>query len=64
MVSSGPCYHLADQAAIDIENARLFAVRELPPVQVKGKKQPLQLYEVLREELASTPTEVLRRIDG
>jgi adenylate cyclase len=40
-----------------------FAVRELPPVQVKGKKQPLQLYEVLREELASTPTEVLRRID-
>ncbi len=42
---------------------RLFAVRKLPPVQVKGKTQPLQLHEVLREELASTPTEVLRRID-
>jgi hypothetical protein len=32
-------------------------------MQVKGKEQPLQVYEVLHEELASAPTEVLKRID-
>jgi adenylate cyclase len=42
---------------------KVFAVRELPPMPVKGKEQPVQVYEVLHEEVASARTEVLRRID-
>jgi adenylate cyclase len=38
----------------------VFAVRELPRVQVKGKEQPLQVYEVLRDEIASRTTDVMR----
>jgi adenylate cyclase len=30
---------------------KIFAVRELPPVQVKGKMQPLHVYEVLGEQM-------------
>ncbi|AKN17449.1 adenylate cyclase [Mycobacterium haemophilum DSM 44634] len=36
-----------------------FAVRELPRVQVKGKEQPLQLYEVLGEATVSPATEIM-----
>ena len=39
---------------------KVFAVRELPRVQVKGKNQPLQVYEVLRDEIASRTTDVMR----
>jgi len=42
---------------------KVFAVRELPPMHVKGKTEPLQVYEVLRDEITSTPTEIMRRID-
>lgn len=40
-----------------------FAVRALPLVQVKGKKLPLQVYEVLRDEIDSATTEVLPSIN-
>jgi len=42
---------------------KIFALRELPPMPVNGKEQPVQMYEVLREEVASARTEVLRWID-
>jgi adenylate cyclase len=42
---------------------KVFAVRELPRMQVKGKEQPLQIYEVLGDETASATTEIMRRID-
>jgi adenylate cyclase len=42
---------------------RVFVVRELPPVTVKGRKRPLRVYEVLRDEVVSVKTEVLKRID-
>jgi adenylate cyclase len=42
---------------------KVFAVRELPRMQVKGKEQPLQVYEVLGDEIASATTEIMRRID-
>jgi len=42
---------------------KVFAVRELPRMQVKGKAEPLQVYEVLRDEIASAPTEIMRPID-
>jgi adenylate cyclase len=42
---------------------KVFAVRALPRMRVKGKEQPLQVYEALHEELASATTEVFRRID-
>jgi adenylate cyclase len=42
---------------------KVFAVRELPRMQVKGKAEPLQVYEVLRDEITSAPTEIMRRID-
>ena len=40
---------------------KIFAVRELPRVLVKGKEQPLQLYEVLGDEISSTTTDIIRR---
>ncbi len=43
---------------------KAFAVRELQPVQVKGKKQPLQVYEVLHEKSTSATTDVLPRPPG
>src|SRR5258708_14928401 len=42
---------------------RVFAVRELPRMHVKGKTEPLQVYEVLRDDITSAPTEIMRRID-
>ncbi len=42
---------------------RAFAVRELPRMQVKGKELPLQVYEVLPEEIASATTEVMMPIN-
>ena len=45
------CYHAT---------GNVYAVRELPRVQVKGKTQPLQVYEVLRDEIASRTTDVMR----
>ena len=42
---------------------KIFAVRELPRMQVKGKAEPLQVYEVLGDEIDRATTEVLRRID-
>ncbi len=42
---------------------RAFAVRELPRMQVKGKELPLQVYEVLREEIASGATEVMTPVN-
>ncbi len=42
---------------------RAFAVRELPRMQVKGKELPLQVYEVLRDEIASATTEVMMPIN-
>jgi adenylate cyclase len=41
---------------------KVFAVRELPRMQVKGKEQPLQVYEVLRDEIESTTTDILTPI--
>jgi adenylate cyclase len=38
----------------------VFVVRELPRVQVKGKQQPLQVYEVLSDKIAAGPTDVMR----
>lgn len=38
----------------------VFAVRELPRVQVKGKTQRLQVYEVLRDGITSRATDVMR----
>jgi adenylate cyclase len=42
---------------------KVFAVRELPRMQVKGKERPLQVYEVLGDEIASATTDVLIPID-
>jgi adenylate cyclase len=42
---------------------KVFAVRELPRMLVKGKEQPLQVYEVLGDETASATTEITRQID-
>jgi adenylate cyclase len=44
-------------------SGRVFVVRELPPMKVKGKAEPLRVYEVLRDEIVSVKTEVLKRID-
>jgi adenylate cyclase len=41
---------------------KVFAVRELPRMQVKGKEQPLQVYEVLRDEIESATTDILTPI--
>ena len=38
---------------------KVFAVRELPRMQVKGKERPLQVYEVLGDEIESVSTDVL-----
>lgn len=43
---------------------RAFAVRALPRVTVKGRRQPLQVYEVLRERPDSAPTKVFRTIES
>jgi adenylate cyclase len=42
---------------------RVFVVRELPRMKVKGRAEPLVVYEVLRDEIVSATTDVLRRID-
>ncbi|OBA79471.1 hypothetical protein A9W99_20580 [Mycobacterium sp. 1164966.3] len=42
---------------------KVFTVRELPRMQVKGKAEPLQVYEVLGDKIASVRTEVLSKID-
>ena len=42
---------------------KIFVVRELPPVKLKGKERPLRVYEVLRDEIISVTTEVLPNID-
>ena len=42
---------------------KVFAVRELPRMQVKGREHPLQVYEVLGDQIVSATTEIMTRID-
>lgn len=42
----------------------VFAVRELPRMHVKGKAEPLQVYEVLPDQIDFGATEIMRPIDG